>query len=103
MLAYLTEDGQSLVPELDGQFTIEASCLTTPAFEPLRLLFEREAELLEAEDEAENHEWDAIWEELQAPGLRVESVDGLERYAIVWIHFQHGRAWWWPLYNAPVP
>ncbi len=102
-LAHLTPDGLFLVPEIDGHFTLEAACTTTAAFEPLRSLFEREVQLLDADSDQENSEWDAIWEELQEPGLWVESVDGMERYAILWIHFREGRAWWWPLYNAPVP
>ena len=72
-----------------------------PAFEELRPLFEREAELLEIDREPENTEWAEIWEELKAPGLFVESADGRQRFDILWIHFRNGRAWWWPLYNSP--
>jgi hypothetical protein len=101
VLAVLRPDGRALVPELDGQFTIEAAYEPTPAFERLRHLFEREVELLEVDEDAENEEWLAIWEELAAPGLFVESADGLDRFDILWIHFKEGRAWWWPLYNSP--
>jgi hypothetical protein len=101
ILAHLDPDRRSLVPELDGHFTIEAAYTTTPAFEPLRHLFERDAQLLDVDSEAENNEWADIWDELKAPGLFVESADGRERFDILWIHFKHGRAWWWPLYNSP--
>ena len=101
VLAHLHPDGRSLVPELDGHFTIEAAYTTTPAFEPVRHLFEREAQLLDVDSEAENNEWADIWDELQAPGLFVASPDGRERFAILWIHFKYDRAWWWPLYNSP--
>jgi hypothetical protein len=100
ILAVLHFDGRWLVPELDGDLTVEAAYTTTPAFEPVRHLFEREAQLLDVDDEAENNEWAAIWDELQEPGLFVESADGQERLDILWIHFKHGRAWWWPLYNS---
>ena len=102
MLAVLNQDGLALVPELDGQFTLEAAYETSPAFEPVRHLFAREVLLLDADDEPEIDEWAAIWDELQAPGLFVESADGRERFAILWIHFEHGRAWWWPLSNSPL-
>ncbi|MDR3633551.1 MAG: hypothetical protein P4L84_06925 [Isosphaeraceae bacterium] len=101
VLAILSPDGRSLVPELDGHVATEAAYTTTPAFEPVRRLFEREAELLDVDSEAENREWGAIWDELKEPGLFVESVDGRARFDILWIHFKQGRAWWWPLYNSP--
>ena len=101
VLAVLRPDGRSLVPGLDGQFTIETAYEPTPALEPLRHLFEREVGLLEVDSEAENREWSDIWEELLAPGMFVESADGLDRFDILWIHFQGGRAWWWPLYSSP--
>jgi hypothetical protein len=72
-----------------------------PAFEPLRPLFEREAELLEVDSEPENSEWANIWERLLAPGMFVVAPDGRERIEILWIHFKDGRAWWFPLYNSP--
>jgi hypothetical protein len=100
-LAYLRCDGQSLVPELDGHFTVEAAFDPTPAFEPVRPLFERELALLDEEGEAEQAEWSAIWQELAAPGLFVESADGRDRWDILWIHVQGDRAWWWPLGNSP--
>ena len=101
VLAFLHPDGRSLVPDLDGHLTLEAAYSVTPAFEPVRHLFEREADLLDIDSEPENDEWLAIWDELKAPGLFVQSADGRERLDILWIHFKHGRAWWLPLYNSP--
>jgi hypothetical protein len=101
VLAVLHLDGRSLVPDLDGQFTIEAAYRTTPAFESVRGLFEREAQLLDVDSEPENDEWIGIWEELKEPGLFVESADGRERFDILWIHFKYGRAWWFPLCSSP--
>jgi hypothetical protein len=80
---------------------VEAVHETTPAFEPLRPLLERELELLEIDDEPENSEWAEIWETLKAPGMFVETPGGREHVDILWIHFQDDRAWWWPLYNSP--
>jgi hypothetical protein len=100
-LAVLRPDGRELVPELDGHFTIEAAYEPTPAFEQVRHLFEREIAIIDEEGEAEQAEWSAIWEELMAPGLFVESPDRQERWDILWIHFQDGRAWWWPLGSSP--
>jgi hypothetical protein len=65
VLAYLHNDGKTLVPDLDGAFTIEAAYETTPAFENVGPLFQREAELLDVDSEPENHEWTDIWEVLQ--------------------------------------
>lgn len=100
-LAILCPDGKGRVPELDGQFTIEAAYEPTPAFESVRHMFEREIAIINEEGEGEQAEWFAIWEALIAPGLFVESPDRQERWDILWIHFQDGRAWWWPLGNSP--
>jgi hypothetical protein len=101
VLALLTRDGRSRVPELDGHFTTESSFQTTTEFESVRHLFERELALLDEEGDAEQAEWLAIWDDLKAPGLFVESADGLDRWDILWIHFEDGRAWWWPLFKSP--
>lgn len=101
VLAFLHCDGQALVPELDGHFTVEAAFEPVPALEPVRYLFEREVAILDDEGEAEQAEWSAIWDELTAPGLFIESLDGRERWDILWIHVQNGRAWWWPLGSSP--
>lgn len=100
-LVVLRPDGRSLVPELDGHFTVEAAYEPTSTFEAVRHLFEREIAIIDSEGEAEQAEWSAIWEELAAPGLFVESPDGQDRWDILWIHFQGGRAWWWPLGSSP--
>lgn len=102
VLAILHMDGLRLVPELDPTVATEAAYETTPAFEPVRHLFEREAQLLDVDSEPENNEWMDIWEELKEPGLFVESTDGRQRFDILWIHFKNGRAWWWPLINSPL-
>ena len=98
LLAILRPDGRRLVTDHQA---VEGLFKTTTAFEPLRHFFEREMELLDVDREPENSEWAAIWEELQAPGLFVESVDGRNRIDILWIHFKDRRAWWFPLYNSP--
>ncbi|MCA9068155.1 MAG: hypothetical protein KDA84_04495 [Planctomycetaceae bacterium] len=80
---------------------IEANYTTTDAFTILKPLFDREALLLDGDDEEANNEWMDIWDELKAETLFVESPDGKERFDILWIHFKDDRAWWWPLYNSP--
>jgi hypothetical protein len=100
-LAYLRPDGKLRFPDLDGHFTSEAAFEPTPAYEPVRHLFEREVEIAGEEGEAEQAEWSAIWEELVAPGLFVESPDGEDRWDILWIHIRDGGAWWWPLGSSP--
>jgi hypothetical protein len=80
---------------------IEVTFQTTPEFEKVRHLFEREVALLEIDDDPEASEWLNIWEELQAPGLFVESANGWERVDVLWIHFQGDRAWYMPLYHSP--
>lgn len=100
-IAYLRPDGKLRFPELDGHFTVEAAFEPTPAYESVRRLFERELEIFDEEGEAEQAEWAAIWEELAAPGLFVESLDGKDRWDILWIHVRDGGAWWWPLSRSP--
>jgi hypothetical protein len=100
-LAILRPDGRALVPELDGHFTVEAAYEPMPAFESVCHLFEREIAVIDKEGEADVTEWFAIWEELKGPGLFVESPDRRDRWDILWIHFQNGRAWWWPLGSSP--
>jgi len=98
LLTTLVIDGEQQFvdyPGCEGTYQIE------PAFEELRPLFQRELQLLDIDEPAENDEWADIWERLAAPGLFVESADGKSRIEILWIHFKDGRAWWFPLYNSP--
>ena len=97
VLAILRPDGRQLLTDYQA---VEGTFETTAAFEPIRTLFEREVELLDVDSNAENNEWLDIWEQLREPGLFVESMS--ERVEILWIHFQNGRAWWFPLYNSPL-
>src|SRR5689334_11576396 len=97
-LAVLRPDGQQLVTDYQA---IEGTFETAPEFEAVRPLFEREVELLDADDDASNDEWFEIWNQLRAPGLFVKANGGLEVIEILWIHFKDGRAWWFPLYNSP--
>ena len=98
VLAVLRPDGQQLFTDHQA---VEAEYETMPAIEPLRHLFEREADLLDVDSKPENDEWADIWDHLLAPGMFVETTDGRERIDIQWVHFKGGRAWWFPLYNSP--
>ena len=105
---HLTRGGEllaELTPVDEWRFAefpcVEAQYTTTDAFTAVKPLFDREAMLLDTDDEAENNEWADIWDELKSVGLFVESPDGSERFDILWIHFKDGRAWWWPLFNSP--
>src|SRR5690242_17886905 len=98
LLAILRPDGLQFYADYPS---VEGACETTPAFETLRPLFEREAELLEFDSEPENTEWAKIWERLLAPGMFVETPDERDRIDILWVHFRDERAWWLPLYNSP--
>ena len=98
LLATLRPDGKRLVTDCQA---VEGTYETTPAFENWRHLFEREAYLLDFDGESENNEWMDIWENLNAPGMFVETADGRSRIEILWVHFKNSRAWWFPLYNSP--
>ena len=52
-LAYLRPDDKLRFPDLDGHFTSEAAFEPTPAYEPVRRLFEREVEIAGDEGEVE--------------------------------------------------
>ena len=79
LLAILRPDGRRLVTDHQA---VEGEYETTAAFERVRPLFEREAELLDVDTELENEEWPGIREELLAPGLFVETPDGRKRVEV---------------------
>lgn len=62
-----------------------------PAFEAVRALFEEEARLVEA-DEIEDR-WDAIWDEINSPGLRLVWEDGTVDTEVL-VHIDGTRADW---------
>ena len=80
---------------------VEGSFKPTPAFDRFRSMFDRELALLDVDDEDLNNEWGDIWDDLKSESLFVQTVDGGERYDILWIHIAGDRAWWWPLFNSP--
>lgn len=98
VLTILRPDGHARFADYPS---IEGSYETTPAFEEVRPLFEREAALLDVDHEPGNTEWLEIWEVLKAPGLFLEPARGKGRLDLLWIHFVEDRAWWMPLFNSP--
>ena len=99
VLAILRPGGH---PRFSEYPCIEGDYETTPAFEEVRPLFEREAALLDVDQEPENTEWLEIWEELKAPGLFIQPMRGEARLDILWIHIVEDRCWWMPLFNSPL-
>jgi hypothetical protein len=63
----------------------------TAAFAGVAALFDRERELLDADciDEC-----NAIWEEIVAPGIWLEPLDGREMITECLLHIEGRRAWW---------
>ncbi|MFN7971779.1 MAG: hypothetical protein U0166_05450 [Acidobacteriota bacterium] len=73
------------MPWLHGRYE------TTPAFEEVRALFERELALMEADDWGA---WDEVWAQIEAPGLVLRYADGRPDALGLVIHFDGSEAWW---------
>jgi hypothetical protein len=66
-------------------------------FEPVRGLFERELELLQAntsDDAAQWDDWEAVHAELHEPGLRLQAPDRSYEADEILIHIDGAEAWW---------
>lgn len=69
----------------------------TAHYESVRALFERELKLLRAnteDDESQWEDWEAVNEELHAPGLRLQSKDKSFVADEIVIHISDAEAWW---------
>lgn len=67
----------------------------TKEFEAVRGLFERELAVLRANTNDERwDEWEAMYDELADPGLRLQSPDGLYVADGLIIHVSGAEAWW---------
>jgi hypothetical protein len=63
----------------------------------VRELFERELELLRANEDDDNAQWDeweSIYAELSEPGLHVRSPDGSYHADELLIHVDGASVWW---------
>ena len=60
-------------------------------FAAVRKLFDRERALLDAD---RMDEWEAAWEEIAAPGLRLVPVAGGEEITDFVLHIDGSTAWW---------
>lgn len=66
-------------------------------FEPVRGLFERELELLQAntsDDDAQWDDWEAVHAELHEPGMRLQAPDRSYEADEILIHIDGAEAWW---------
>ncbi len=63
----------------------------TAAFESVRPLFDRERAILDAD---RMDEWEIAWDEIAAPGLRLEPVNGGEVIDEFLLHIDGAIAWW---------
>jgi hypothetical protein len=95
MLIYrLTRGGELLgevTPTHNDMFLEFGRFVPTPAFEQVRPLFERELALLDAD---RMDEWMVAWEEISAPGVRLEAVGNGPSYSDFAIHVSGDQAWW---------
>jgi hypothetical protein len=67
------------------------------AYEAVRDLFERELEILRAnkdDDNAQWDEWESIYAELSEPGLHLQSADGSYMAGELLIHVDGSNVWW---------
>jgi hypothetical protein len=78
-------------PWFSGAFT------PRPEFEDVRELFERELQLLRANENDDSAVWDD-WEEVHAelhdPGLRLRAPDSSYEAEEILIHIKGSEAWW---------
>jgi hypothetical protein len=78
-------------PWSSGTFT------PAPAFEGVRELFERELQLLRAnenDDDAIWDDWETVHEELHEPGLHLSAPDSSYKVDEILIHINGSEAWW---------
>jgi hypothetical protein len=83
--------GEADLPWYSGAFE------PAPAFEAVRGLFERELEMLQAntdDDDAQWDDWEAVHEELHEPGLHLRSPDKAYTFGEFLIHIKGTEAWW---------
>ena len=83
--------GNADFPWFSGSFS------ATPAFEGVRDLFERELQLLRAnenDDSATWDDWEAVHAELHDPGLRLSAPDSSYIADEILIHINGDEAWW---------
>ena len=67
------------------------------AFEEVRGLFAQELALLkanESDDAAQWDDWEAIYETIVEPGVRLRAADGAYLEGDLLIHIDGGEAWW---------
>ena len=83
--------GEKDYPWYSGTFT------PTEAFEPVRELFAEELELLQANTDDDDAQWD-VWEdlhsELHGPGMMLRSLDGKFEAKEILVHVNGTEAWW---------
>lgn len=83
--------GEADYPWYSGKFH------PTPAFETVRDLFAEELALLRAnstDDSALWDDWEAVHEDLHAPGVRLEGPDSKFAATELLIHIDGAEAWW---------
>ena len=83
--------GGADAPWFSGTFS------AAPAFEDVRELFERELQLLRAnenDDDATWDDWESVHEELHEPGIRLAAVDSGYTVDEILIHINGSEAWW---------
>jgi hypothetical protein len=69
----------------------------SPKFEDVRDLFDQELELLRAntdDDDAQWDDWEAVNAELHEPGLRLRACDRSYAADEILIHIDGTQAWW---------
>lgn len=89
ILGYVTSDNTKFdQPWFAGTFKPSAE------FETVRPLFERELRLLDTLDTDTTDEYEALWEVIEGPGLRLESIDTGESIHGMLIHIDGDTAWW---------
>ncbi len=83
--------GEADLPWYSGAFH------ASEEFEAVRGLFERELEMLQAntdDDDAQWDDWEAVHEELHGPGLDLRSPDKAFTFGELLIHIKGAEAWW---------
>jgi hypothetical protein len=78
-------------PEKDDWPWQHGSFTAADGFASVKHLFEKELLFMR---ERRYQEFDEVWDEIEAIGLRMRAIETAETFSVGLIHIENGKAWW---------